>query len=96
VNHFLVVTDNLQKTGDVEVTKPRSKVHQPATTSTHIADEAETAGAGKLSTSAEGDGLALQQRLSLKQNLKVELCSRELWRKFHALGTEMIITKAGR
>jgi hypothetical protein len=38
----------------------------------------------------------MQQRLRLKQNLKVDLCSRELWRKFHALGTEMIITKAGR
>ncbi|XP_068085213.1 T-box transcription factor TBX15 [Anabrus simplex] len=31
----------------------------------------------------------------LRSNLKVELCSRELWRKFHSLGTEMIITKAG-
>ncbi|KAF4519800.1 hypothetical protein B566_EDAN006814 [Ephemera danica] len=29
-------------------------------------------------------------------SLRVELCSRDLWRKFHALGTEMIITKAGR
>jgi hypothetical protein len=80
----------------VEVNKPRSEVHQPATTSTHIADENETAGGYRLKASAERDETALQQRLSLKQNLKVELCSRELWRKFHALGTEMIITKAGR
>ncbi|KAJ9591740.1 hypothetical protein L9F63_001676, partial [Diploptera punctata] len=36
-----------------------------------------------------------EQRLKLKENLKVELCSRDLWRKFHSLGTEMIITKAG-
>ncbi|XP_049839317.1 T-box transcription factor TBX15-like [Schistocerca gregaria] len=34
-----------------------------------------------------------QQRRS---ELRVELCSRDLWRRFHALGTEMIITKAGR
>nr|CAD7445403.1 unnamed protein product [Timema bartmani] len=31
----------------------------------------------------------------LKHKLNVELCSRDLWKKFHALGTEMIITKAG-
>lgn len=29
-------------------------------------------------------------------DVKVELCSKDLWRKFHSLGTEMIITKAGR
>jgi hypothetical protein len=49
-----------------------------------------------LNAVTEGDTLESHQRLRLKQNLKVELCSRELWRKFHALGTEMIITKAGR
>jgi hypothetical protein len=50
----------------------------------------------KLNVLNDGDALELQQRLILKQNLKVELCSRDLWRKFHSLGTEMIITKAGR
>jgi len=29
-------------------------------------------------------------------DIRVELCSKDLWRKFHTLGTEMIITKAGR
>jgi hypothetical protein len=72
-----------------------SEVLQPATSSTDVRAEAETTGE-KLKASAEGDVSALQHRLRLKQNLKVELCSRELWRKFHALGTEMIITKAGR
>ncbi|XP_046390484.1 T-box transcription factor TBX20-like [Ischnura elegans] len=30
------------------------------------------------------------------ESVRVDLCSKELWRKFHSLGTEMIITKAGR
>jgi hypothetical protein len=80
----------------VEINNPYNKAHQPATTSKNNTAEDETAGEKKLKTVTEGDTLELQQRLRLKQNLKVELCSRELWRKFHALGTEMIITKAGR
>ena len=31
-----------------------------------------------------------------REGITVELVSQELWRKFHKLGTEMIITKAGR
>lgn len=31
-----------------------------------------------------------------KSKFRVELVGRELWQEFHALGTEMIITKAGR
>jgi hypothetical protein len=80
----------------VEVSNSHSNVHQLATTSKNNTAEDETAGEKKLKDVTEGDTLELQQRLRLKQNLKVELCSRELWRKFHALGTEMIITKAGR
>lgn len=30
------------------------------------------------------------------ENIKVALHERELWKKFHEAGTEMIITKAGR
>jgi len=30
------------------------------------------------------------------KNIKVTLDNRDLWRKFHSLGTEMIITKSGR
>jgi len=30
------------------------------------------------------------------KNIKVTLDNRDLWRKFHTLGTEMIITKSGR
>ena len=30
------------------------------------------------------------------ENIKVVLHERELWKKFHEAGTEMIITKAGR
>lgn len=36
------------------------------------------------------------QQQQRRSELRVELCSRDLWRRFHALGTEMIITKAGR
>jgi hypothetical protein len=76
--------------------RPYSKVHQSATTSTRVTAEDESSAEKKHSTANEGDTLEMQQRLRLKHNLKVELCSRELWRKFHALGTEMIVTKAGR
>ena len=31
-----------------------------------------------------------------KSKFRAELVGRELWQEFHALGTEMIITKAGR
>ena len=31
-----------------------------------------------------------------KNGITLELLSQELWKKFHRLGTEMIITKAGR
>ena len=30
------------------------------------------------------------------KNIKMTLDNRDLWRKFHSLGTEMIITKSGR
>lgn len=30
------------------------------------------------------------------KNIKMTLDNRDLWRKFHTLGTEMIITKSGR
>lgn len=33
---------------------------------------------------------------SSNQSIKAELLCRELWLEFHSLGTEMIITKAGR
>ena len=70
-----------------------SKVHKSGNTSrkSPIADDGKSP---KLELPE--DAAELQQRLKLKQNLKVELCSRDLWRKFHSLGTEMIITKAGR
>lgn len=32
----------------------------------------------------------------VSEPLKVELENQELWQKFHAIGTEMIITKNGR
>jgi hypothetical protein len=69
--------------------------YQSATSTGRTAEDGTTT-EKKSNAVNEGDTLELQQRLRLKQNLKVELCSRELWRKFHALGTEMIITKAGR
>ena len=31
-----------------------------------------------------------------KDGITVELCGQDLWKKFYKLGTEMIITKAGR
>lgn len=42
------------------------------------------------------EGPVKREAASPVAQLRVELCSRDLWRKFHALGTEMIITKAGR
>jgi hypothetical protein len=75
--------------------RPNSKVHQSAT-STRATVEDDSSAEKKHSTASDGDTPEMRQRLRLKQNLKVELCSRELWRKFHALGTEMIVTKAGR
>ena len=31
-----------------------------------------------------------------KSSISVQLANRDLWRKFYDIGTEMIITKAGR
>ncbi|XP_054457406.1 T-box transcription factor TBX4 [Anoplopoma fimbria] len=65
----------------------------------------------RVQTSGETDLLADQSRLGLStaptipsssepdqniENIKVALHERELWKKFHEAGTEMIITKAGR
>jgi hypothetical protein len=86
-----VLSDFRQKRNDEEV----CKLHQSATSTKSTAED-NSAAEKKLNSLNEGDPQELQQRVRLKQNLKVELCSRELWRKFHALGTEMIITKAGR
>jgi hypothetical protein len=36
------------------------------------------------------------KRLAVNIELKVELLDRDLWRRFNALGTEMIINKSGR
>jgi len=40
-----------------------------------------------------GDSSACEQQVD---QVKVELLSRELWKQFSAIGTEMVITKAGR
>jgi hypothetical protein len=80
----------------LEVSKHYSKVRQVATTSTESIADDEATTENKRNILNEREGLEVEQRLRMKQNLKVELCSRDLWRKFHALGTEMIITKAGR
>ncbi|XP_042080153.1 T-box transcription factor TBX5-like isoform X2 [Haplochromis burtoni] len=65
----------------------------------------------RLQTGGETDLLPDQSRLGLStaptvpsstepdqniENIKVVLHERELWKKFHEAGTEMIITKAGR
>ena len=34
--------------------------------------------------------------MSSKDNVSVELDEIDLWRKFHVLGTEMIVTRSGR
>lgn len=95
-NILVVIADVRQKQNIAAKHRPNSKIHQSAATSTRGTAEDDSSAENKRGTSNEGDTLQMQQRLRLKQNLKVELCSRELWRKFHALGTEMIITKAGR
>ncbi|KAL5016010.1 hypothetical protein ScPMuIL_005599 [Solemya velum] len=40
--------------------------------------------------------LGPSQTESLDKNIKITLENRDLWQKFHSLGTEMIITKTGR
>jgi len=95
-NILVIITDVRQKQNLTATKRPKNKFHQSATTSTGGTDEDDSSTENSRGTASEGDTLQMQQRLRLKQNLKVELCSKELWRKFHALGTEMIITKAGR
>lgn len=56
----------------------------------------------ELATDALGSMQAMQGRVSThadmneSEDIKVELQMTELWQRFHELGTEMIITKAGR
>ena len=42
---------------------------------------------------SQGD---LQSHVKTDPNIKVTLENQELWREFHKIGTEMIITKMGR
>lgn len=58
---------------------------------------------GDLATEALGSMQAMQGRVQSRdseitesENIKVELQMTELWQRFYELGTEMIITKAGR
>ena len=46
-------------------------------------------------TSVVGGGHVIRDQRPDK-NIKMTLDNRDLWRKFHSLGTEMIITKSGR
>jgi len=47
-------------------------------------------------TSTPGSSAASRVDQRPDKNIKVTLDNRDLWRKFHTLGTEMIITKSGR
>ena len=47
-------------------------------------------------TSTPGSSAATRTDQRPDKNIKVTLDNRDLWRKFHTLGTEMIITKSGR
>ena len=54
-----------------------------------------------LTSSALGSMQAMQNRMPLNEersleDIKVDLQMKDLWHRFHELGTEMIITKAGR
>ena len=53
-------------------------------------------GGGGSSSSGSGDGLNHGGSLEEKDAIQVELQGSELWKRFHDIGTEMIITKAGR
>lgn len=48
---------------------------------------------GRLNAAAES---LSSLQLTNMDDIKVSLQDRELWRKFHEAGTEMIVTKAGR
>lgn len=57
--------------------------------------------AADLTSPALGSMQAMQNRMPLSQersleDIKVDLQMKDLWHRFHELGTEMIITKAGR
>lgn len=43
-----------------------------------------------------GPGQTDQSHVKTDPNIKVSLENQELWREFHKIGTEMIITKMGR
>lgn len=45
---------------------------------------------------SSGDGLNRGGSLEEKDAIQMELQGSELWKRFHDIGTEMIITKAGR
>jgi hypothetical protein len=47
---------------------------------------------GGIYSSTQGD----QAHVKTDPNIKVTLENMELWREFHKIGTEMIITKMGR
>ncbi|XP_053773617.1 T-box transcription factor TBX22 [Desmodus rotundus] len=53
-------------------------------------------GGGGSGSSGSGDGLNHGGSLEEKDAIQVELQGSELWKRFHDIGTEMIITKAGR
>jgi len=51
---------------------------------------------GHVLTSTPGSTVTPRVDQRPDKNIKVTLDNRDLWRKFHTLGTEMIITKSGR
>ncbi|XP_036160082.1 T-box transcription factor TBX22 [Myotis myotis] len=53
-------------------------------------------GGGGCSGGGGGDSHNKGETLEEKDAIQVELQGSELWKRFHAIGTEMIITKAGR
>lgn len=48
------------------------------------------------SSSSSSSAVASSSSLHQDKNIKLTLETKELWQKFHSLGTEMIITKSGR
>ena len=74
----------------------RPMVSATSTTPTSTATAAAEGGSGGAPSSVVVDVDADDVTCSVKDDPVVELESKELWEKFHAMDTEMVITKSGR
>lgn len=75
--------------------RPSSYYEDMHGTSTTIPNQAQT-GYSQIHTMAFGFSSGLPHGQLRSDSIEVELENKDLWDKFHEIGTEMIITKTGR